>query len=261
MAKRIEFMDGIKAMHGSLSPKQQLIYPRSDNPAYYSPTGERNAAKNYEAQIIAMQDSATGRNRFAIRNKFSINMTDGTKHAMALLGATAATYARWYALCDKEEAHSVYEYQKAAGLIPSWTTFRQFWYGKFRYIINNEELEILVDKDGTYTIPLYNPYVSPQIEYTPKPAPLVKFFKTFNPVGILFTIDGYTGVGEASLSFATLIASYWNVLNLTTETVTGHTVVKFNGRYVINAGGQYITTETHPADGAQYTTTNVAPPQ
>lgn len=259
MAKRIDFVEPVGAMHGALSPKQELVYAREDNPAYYSPVGQRNAARNYKPQYIAMQDAATGRTRFAVRSGFAINMTDGTKRAMALLGATAATYARWYALCDKEEANSIYEYQKSAGLIPSWTTFRQFWFGKFRYIINNEELSIIIDKDGTYTTELFNPYVSPQIEYTPKPAPLIKFFKTFNPTGILFTVDNYTGVGEASLSFATIINSYWNVLGLELEQVHSHTVLKFNGRYVLNAAGQYVTNNTHPADGEKFHTTDQAP--
>ena len=259
MAKLIEFSDGIEAMRGSLSPRQTLVYAQDNNPAYYSPVGQRNAARNYKTNFIGMKDNATGRTRFAVRDKYAINMTSAAKQAMALLGGTAGTLSAWLQYTDLEEAQICYEYQKSAGLIPEWTTFRQFWFDKFRYLIKNGVQDEYVPKSDQYDIFIANPFLMSGVMYQPKPQTLVKFFTIFNPIGFTFTIDGFTAINDTSYSFDYLIRSQWNVLELTSEAHSPRPLVMFHDRYVLDEDNTYVIIDRKPTAGQKFHTTSNPP--
>ena len=259
MAKLIEYSDGIEAMRGSLSPRQTLVYAQDNNPAYYSPVGQRNAARNYKTNFIGMKDNATGRTRFAVRNKYAINMTSAAKQAMALLGATAGTLSAWLQYYDTEAAHACYDYQIAQGLIPDWMTFRQFWFSQFRSMLSAGTLSEDVETTGGYSITIGNPFLGPQVMYPPKPLTFVKFFTIFNSTGFYFTIDGHTGVGDTSMTFASIIGSQWNVLELASEAHSPRPLVMFHDRYVLDETNTYVIVDRVPTSGQKFHTTSNPP--
>ena len=259
MAKIIEYTDGIGAMRGSLSPKQTLLYAKNNNPAYYSPEGKSNAARNYKANFIGMKDNATGRTRFAVRNRYAVNMTATAKKAMALLGGAASYYAACMADDMWTQMVTCYEFYKDQALIPNTETIRQFWIKHIRYMLQANLAEYKVPYLAPLYITLRNPFMDSDYAPTVPNGVLLKFFGVLNNDPHIFTIDGDQGIDNGELDMADIIGSEWNVLGLTTVQVSGTYYVKYKNLFVIDRAGNYMTDNVIPADGEKYQLTSTSP--
>lgn len=88
--KRIQPPFAVGELRGKLGGSQTLEYAENNNPAYESPKGKRNYARNYKTCLVACKRASDGLQYFQIRTKSSVNMTAKAVKAMALLGGTGA---------------------------------------------------------------------------------------------------------------------------------------------------------------------------
>ena len=82
----------IEEIRGKLAGSQKLEYAENNNPAYDSPLGKRNYARNYKTCIIACKRASDGKQYFQIKTKSAIGMTAKSKKRMAILGGAGAVY-------------------------------------------------------------------------------------------------------------------------------------------------------------------------
>lgn len=259
MAKRIEYLFPVDTMHGQLDAKQSLEYAQNNNAAYYSPMDKRNRARNYRTNVIAMQDSGTGRNRFAIRTRYAFNMTANSKRAMALMGGAAAIYA---AALKSDQATSMrlhYKYCHDNGLIEPSISMRKYFSGAIREMLANYQPRIVINDGGGNHVEIWNPFVEADSTGTINPATLIKFFDQLSLDTAMFTIDGVQGLCANRYDFGHVMNTIWDVLNLDKAEVSGVNLLRCFGRWVLDSSRNYVRVESEPVNGAKYTTTSTAP--
>lgn len=259
MAKRIDYSPGIDGLHGQLRAKQNLLYAKNNNKAYYSPSGERNQARNYMPNIIAMRDAKTGRNRFAVRQRFAFNCSTRAMQAMSLMGGAAAIYAEYIGSVDGENMRSIWQYNHDGGYIEPSVTLRQYWTKIIRRMLLYNLQSQTISSGGGWSVTIDNVYVNPDAGLTVRRETLIKFFKVLNPNATIFTIDGSTGIGDTMHRIYDIIGTRWNVLNLRVVTHDGSQYLQYEGRWVVDADGHYPPIDDNLEDGGKYYTTSVAP--
>lgn len=252
MAKRIIFTPGIDAMQGAFYTAQQLRYAEHNNAGYYSPVGRKNRARNYRAGIIGMRDSGTGRTRFAIRTKSTLNMTSDAKMAMSLLGGAAASYAAFLKAEGESYARELYDYYIEIGEILPTTTMRAFYMPLFKQLLKSKSLVMnLYGRNGTrYT--LRNAFMFPQTPYQIKKITLTKFFDLLNDNPKHFYFEGMTGISSGTLTWGAIVQGNWNVVGFSTIAKTSGTYIAYHGAFIVDASDNFVKTTQRPVDGANY---------
>lgn len=229
--KRIEFIAPVEAMRGNLSGKQALEYPTDNNSAWLAPSnGKKQYARNYQPRFIGAKIAKSGKKYFAVRTKSAVNMSNGARLAMALMGATHAIY-----LCISRDARTIAQLQvlfMEAVQSDKSLTYYKWLCAMIRPALKEKRTGITLGTFAGQQIVYQNPYITSQddgaYELINFPQEiLVKFWSIFAIGGFYFTVDGKTGIGdqyndnfESICNESTFDSKYHaNVLNIQIGTV------------------------------------------
>lgn len=252
MAKRITYTPGIDAMQGAFYVQQELLYAEHNNAGYYSPVGKRNPARNYRAGIIGMRDNGTGRTRFAIRTKSTLNMTANAKMAMSLLGGAAASYAAFLTAMGEDYARELYDYYIERGEILPTTTLRAFYMPLFKQLLKSKNVTMSLYGRGGARYTIDNPFVWPQTQYQIKKITLTKFFDALNNDPKHYYFEGMMGIFSGSLTWGAIVNYSWNVLGFSTIAKASGTYIAYHGAYIVDASENFVKTTQRPTNNGIY---------
>lgn len=230
MAKRIGFISPVDHLSGNLSGKQSLEYPTSNNRAFEAPDGKQYA-QNYKPRFIGAMRKSDGMTYFAVKTKSAVKNTTATRLAMAALGAAGSLSA---VLME----HSVYgaallneyNYRKAHGATTA-KSFRAWLVEVYRGEFLKKSDVLVVQSMATpgSLIQFNNPYnttqYDPERDITLPMEILVKFWKQLCANPITFHVGLDKGIAKRSDTFATMIASNYNVLGMQSLTIGGESHV------------------------------------
>lgn len=255
MAKLIGYIEPVDFVSGNLSANQRLAYAENNNDAYYSPVGKRNVARNYRAKYIGMMDKGTGRTRFAVRDRYTMNMTTAAKNAMALMGATASIYAVLLKSVQAPIAKTLYDYLINLGYIEPTMSMRQFYSRQIYNMLNAKQGRISIGVAGIGPVIITNIFVDYYAAMEVPTNILVKFFDQLNTDPISFTVNGVPGIAARNMVFQELIEGRWNVLELNDS----GNYIYMNGFVLKDSYGNYPNSDTEIIEGMKYKL--VAPPE
>lgn len=252
MAKKVIMIAPFDVLSGNVSGKQKLKYAKNDNSAYEAPVGKVNYARNYKPRYITAMRSSDGRAFFSVRTKNGVNLSSSAKLNMAIYGGTFALIG---SLMAQDEATinsfaTYYAYAVNKGQFEG--TFRQYLTAKISQVLRNKQAQVVFsDPDAPGTKIISNPWVATSItgDITVTKDVLKKFWDELASNPISFKVGTVTGIAHESDTFATIIASHYNVLGLSTGTVAeGMGNVKMGDMYVCT---YYDDTYTGCADNEQ----------
>lgn len=264
--KKIEFIAPVEAMRGKLSGNQTLLYAENDNPAFESPKGQRNYARNYRPSFIGAKVSSTGKVYFAVKTKSAVHMTPKAIQAMALQGATGAIVGALLANKDKQPYLTANAAYMIARLKNQRITFRKYVSDKVRAAIA-AKAENIAWNELAVSVSFKNPWFDGTMTTGAEVSNdvLAKFWSVLSKSGITFTVDGKLGIanvvgaGVTAQTFGDVIDSaHMNVIPLSRGEGTYEDNILASGRFV-KLGDQYIESAAYPTNGAAYITTDVAP--
>lgn len=251
MAKKIEYAPGFPMLRGNISGHQKLEYAENDNPAYNSPVGSRNYARNYRASIIVNKRASSGAYYYGVKTKSAIGMTTRAKNMMALMGGAGAIYSvHVNNPVFKAIMISIWEHDRQYSTYADYT-FRKFWIEAIRGMLRTREDRYSRTVGGTLTI--YNPWVYVQaVTYKPSPEIIAKFWTMLATSAITFTVEGALGVAHTSDTWDEVIEGCYNVLGLTTIIGTRGTYVIRDRLYLMNSNGTYVDASDDVINGGSY---------
>lgn len=249
MPKRIVMIPPFDVLTGNLSGGQELKYAMNNNPAFEAPEGKVNYARNYKPRYIGSKRGSDGLTYFAVRTKNGVKTNAQTKLVMALLGGAGALRA---AILRDETVRTLieekYEQGRASGYIPD-ISFSKYVFDKCYNGLKMKYAAIpfMVPDHGSVNI--YNPWCYTNQQATGHHVDvgsevLVKFWYQLASNPVTFTVEGAKGVAHTNDTFSTLITRRYNVLDLTTETITTPyegVVVKLGDMYLHNSDGEIQT--------------------
>lgn len=213
MAKRIEFIAPVEAMRGNLSGNQKLLYAENNNPAYDSPVGSINYARNYQPRFVGAKLSANNLKYFAVRTKSAVNLTPNAKFAMALMGASGAIYAamKKSATIWAQLVAAYVAYKGNGGTY----SIRQYATRSLMAGLRVKQADLYLSY-GSATLVIKNPWYdgSQTAGIEVSQAILVKFWTELANNGITFVVGGRTGIANTGDTFEGLNAKNINVLNI-----------------------------------------------
>lgn len=258
--KRIEFIAPVRAIRGNMSGNQVLQYAEHDNPAYDSPKGQRNYARNYRPSFIGASVSSTGKVYFVVKTKTAVHLTNKSLKAMALQGGTGALVGALLANKDKTPYQQTYTAWLAAVAAGQRVTFRKFASAYIRAALAAGAANITIvvgSVSASFKNPWNNGSMTEGAEVSEEV--LVKFWSQLNLSGITFSVDGAKGIAIDGDTFGDLISNQnLNVLGLSSGTVGSTEYVKKSNLWVIK-DGDYTQTESEPIEGVNYELTATAP--
>lgn len=266
MAKKVKMIAPFEVITGNVSGKQELKYAKNDNPAFEAPDGLQYA-RNYKPRYIVAQRNSDGLAYFGVRRRSAVNNTPQSRLQQAALGGAAALATvimenpTWASQMDlilasflngvkagKIKEKSVRAWMTSC-ILPSLKDKREMY------------LFPLYLEDGTTSgsVAFYSPWGDPQFDSVRNPAVasdiLVKFWLYLANNGIVYTINGKTGIAFTGMTFGEIIGSIFNVLDLTAEGTTP-ALVKMDGEQVISVNSQGeeedVSTATVVRSNAKY---------
>lgn len=231
MAKRVGFVPGFAELRGNISGKQDLLYPENNNKAFEAPLGKRSYATNYRPAVVISHVARTGKFHFAIRTRSAVKRTARSTMAMALLGGAGALYGALIMNADKKAAmEAIWEHDTRYATHRD-KSFQKYWMEIIREMLKLKQQSYVRTVGGSITI--YNPWVyEGEIDVTVSNEILVKFWNELAPDPIKFAIEGETGVAHDGNTFGVLIASGFNVLDLSTAEVGAKEYVKMGASWL-----------------------------
>ena len=259
--KRIEFIAPVEAIRGNMSGRQDLKYAENDNPAYESPRGQRNYARNYRPSFIGAKVSASGIKYFAVKTKTAGHTTAKAIKAMALQGATGALVGSLLAHKSAQPyitMQALYIAKKTTDGLK--VSFRKFASDLFRQGLI-EQVENFVASSGSVSVSIKNPWNNGSMTTGAEVAKdvLAKFWDQLHGGGITFAVNGAKGIGDSGDSFDVIINDAGlNILGLSTAEVGSTVYVKRSTGWLLY-NGIYVENDEIPVNGRNYTTTSVAP--
>ena len=216
--KRIRFIAPVEAIQGNMSGNQKLQYADHNNPAFESPKGKRNYARNYRPSYIGAFVAGTGTKYFAVKTKTAVHLTNKSQLAMALAGAAGAMFGSLI----KDKTSALYLLAEALWInngISAKQTMRKYFTNLFRQMLAAKSASISVTDEVTQAVlTVMNPWVyneGPNIEVSDEV--LVKFWPQLSEDGIVFSVNGMTGIAHEADTFEDIIETRFNVLGLTTN--------------------------------------------
>lgn len=221
--KRIEFIAPVEAIRGNMSGAQKLVYAENDNPAYASPMGQRNYARNYRPSFIGAKRAKDGLKYFTVRTKSAVRMTAKSKKAMALLGGTGAIFASILRSKSSQLYANLYAQWLELQNLGSKKTFKQSVCDAIRAGLIAKQAEIPYSGPRG-VVNITNPwnYTGETPNVTVGTDILVKFWTELATNGINYTVDGLMGIARSGDIFgSTYFSSNLNILGLDEATVQG----------------------------------------
>lgn len=222
MARKVSMLAPFEAMTGNLSGKQTLKYANNNNPAWDAPDGQQYA-RNYTPRYIGIKRSKTGLVSFSLKTKSATLLDTASRRRMAAMAATRSFFDSTYGWGIPLTKLTQFQqnYQKARESDPSLTQYK-FAYKSIYQALVDLSPNIIIDGPISPTV-VGNPYYKNAA--TPmevrNEAIWAKFFPQLAPDAIKFTIGSRTGVAHSGDTFADVVASDYNVCNLTLVTVSG----------------------------------------
>lgn len=263
--KRIEFIAPVEAVRGNLSGRQDLQYAENNNPAYDSPLGRVNYARNYSPRFIGAKRAADGHKYFQVRTKTATHLTTKAKRAMAVMGGTGALVAAILRAKGTPLYNDIYalfvEYSEMVEPI----TFRKYLTQAIMGRVKNC-IEFIVFTSPTGSpISVENPWYKGRqtAGLAVSTAIVEKFWGELNENAITFQVlddvlqasDGMAFGGSSGFTGSVL-----NTIGLSFN--SSNYVVDANGHYVVidNDGTfEYQTMESDIIANQKYITTTQAP--
>ena len=253
--KRINFIEPVESIQGSITAAQDLQYARNDNKAWYSPKGQRNYARNYHANYICKVNRRTGLPYLVVKKKFAVGMTDAAIMQMAAQGGAAAVFNSLFTGTQASNARAMYNYELAHGTIPSDTTLRKYWWDTIYAIIRQKQIGMTI-RVGGMTVRIDNPWqvLSGTIATDVSAAIKTKFWTVLGLAEYrTFTIDDRgikrTLLWDGHADFDNLTASTYNVLNLTLDS---HSSVMLGDLYlkaIVGGVARVMEGQDEPMEG------------
>lgn len=155
--KRIVYSPLVEQVRGSLTGAQALRYAREYNKAWYSPKGEKNAARNYHANYIGKVSARTNEPYLVIRKRSSVKMSEAMIRQMAAQGGCAAVYNSLLASNQAATARILYQHFHDEGSIPSDWSFRRYWWQDLFAMIKQGSSYVST-RWGAYEVRCENPW-------------------------------------------------------------------------------------------------------
>lgn len=238
--KRIEFIAPVESMRGNLSGTQKdLVYPTNDNRAYDAPKGVKSYARNYQPIFVGAKRASDGKKYFSVKTKTAVHITDKSQKALALLGGTAAIVAAIFR--DKTgvpfmRCTEAFLYAKSKGEEHT-NTLREYLTNKIKHALDMKRPACFVASINEQSrFAIQNPWSSIEysgaVEITITDESLVKFWSQLANTPLVFMIEGMKGVAHSGDAFENVIASNYNVLDLSAQTVGGTSYVKMDSFYL-----------------------------
>jgi len=227
MARKLRLIAPFDAASGNLSGAQKLLYAKNNNPSWDAPIGS-NAARNYKTRYVGVYRLANGLNTFAVRTKSIASNSEKMRRFQALFGGSAACYivaSQDLMILTKLQAAYQSERERKPGL-----TFRK-WLTDYMYWMLDEKLPSIAISTPLGSVSINNPWVEGGTGTTNldiSDSVLVKFWMYLanNPAQFSVTTpDGSKKIGVAhgtNETFEHIIASRYNVLDLSSETTTAN---------------------------------------
>lgn len=257
--KQIEFIAPVEAMRGKLSGNQTLLYAENDNPAFESPKGQRNYARNYRPSFIGAKVSSTGKKYFSVKTKSAVHMTQKAILAMALQGATGAIVGALLAAKTAQPYLTANAAYMIARLENQRLTFRKYVSDKVRAAVAAKAANISWT-ELSVSVSFKNPWFSGEMTSGAEVSNyvLAKFWSQLSPDGIQFKVDGQIGIANTGNTFADVIGDAINILGLTTAETGEQILVKQGDRW-LTLNGNYVTVGSVIVADTEYDLTATAP--
>lgn len=262
MATKFTMLAPFDQASGNLTGKQLLKYAQNDNPAYDSPVGRVNYARNYRTRYVAGIRSATGEGYIQVKKRSAVNLTPRAKLNMALLGGTGAMYADIVRNQSSELYQNLYAQWLELQNLGNKKTFRQSVSAAIRSGLLQKLAEIPYAGPRGVVI-ITNPwnYTGANPNVTVGTDTLVKFWGELTLNGTYFTVAGLTGIAKTGMTFQDLISGSerLNILQLTSDAgpevedehvMQGDLYLLNNNEYVLIsdvASGSFNLTSVAPA--------------
>lgn len=217
MATKFTMLPPFDQASGNLTGKQLLKYALNDNPAYDSPVGRVNYARNYRTRYVAGIRAATGKGYIQVKKKTAVHLTQRSKLNMALLGATGAMYADIIRNQSSELYQNLYAQWLELQNLGNKKTFRQSVSDAIRSGLLQKLAEIPYSGPRG-VVNITNPWnhTGGNSNVTVGTDTLVKFWPELAANPISFTVEGLQGVAHSGDTFNDLTSSNYNVLSLST---------------------------------------------
>lgn len=236
--KRIRFIAPVEAIQGNMSGNQKLQYAEHNNPAFESPKGKRNYARNYRPSYIGAFVAGTGTKYFAVKTKTAVHLTNKSQLAMALAGAAGAMFGSLI----KDKTSALYLQAEALWInngISAKQTMRKYYTNLFRQMLAAKSANISVTDEVTQAVLTFqNPWVVNEETNIPvSDDVLVKFWLQLSNNGIEFSLNGKTGIAKSGDTFDDLFDTRFDVLGLAEN---GEGKITYQGAIVKNAAGDDV---------------------
>lgn len=213
--KRIEFIAPVEAMRGNLSGAQKLQYPTDNQGAYEGPAGAVNYARNYSPRFIGAKIAKSGNKYFSVRTKSANHLTANSKNAMAVMGGTGAIVASILRVKTAAIYTNLYGAWVASQEMGGTRSFRKFLTGYVRQMVASKSASIHVQVSSfgqTIDNPWNTKSATPNVQVSQ--AVLIKFWTELAANGIIIDVEGQKLLAHSTDSFADVIASGYNIMNL-----------------------------------------------
>ena len=255
MATKFTMIAPFDQASGNVSGKQLLKYAENNNPAYDSPVGRVNYARNYRTRYVAGIRSATGEGYIQVKKKSAVHLTQRAKLNMALLGGTGAIFGSIMRDKSSELYANLYAQWLELQNNGSKKTFRESVCDAIRagLIAKLEQIPYSGPRGVVYITNPWN-YTGSTPNVTVSTETLVKFWTELAANPVTFTVDGLKGVAHGGTNgdaFTDIITrGLYNVLGLTIGEIPGGVAT---GVYM---GDGYLTYNSTPIEGEDNPTNN-----
>lgn len=225
--KRIEFIAPVEAMRGNLSGKQSLVYNPNNNPAWGANDNERSYALNYQPTFIGAKRS-DGLKYFQVKTKSAVTMSSAMREQCALLAAQSrVSYIIQHTIEGLADVQQQYEHSQYKAL--GWT-FNRYLQTFIRAGLRGKSPAFFFNAAGYTSVAYNNPFtqstIPGAIPINLDPDILVKFWYQLADNPDEFVIGDLVGVMHIDETMESLIASNYNVLNLSDELIGSSRYVK-----------------------------------
>lgn len=237
--KRIRFIAPVEAIQGNMSGNQKLQYAEHNNPAFESPKGKRNYARNYRPSYIGAFVAGTGTKYFAVKTKTAVHLTNKSQLAMAIAGGAGAMFGSLI----KDKTSALFLQAKALWInngISAKQTMRKYFTNLFRQMLASKSSTISVTDVVTQSVLRFdNPWGHVgDSNITISMDVIVKFWTELSRNGIVFTVNGEKGIAESGHEFNDVVGSDLDVLGLSSDSDDN---VTLNGAIVKDTAGDNVT--------------------
>ena len=258
--RKVRLIAPFLAIQGNLSGAQDLRYAENDNKAFESPAGKKNFARNYDPRYIGSLNTKTGKYTYRVKTKSAVHMTPKATKAMALLGGAGAVYGALIKVKTTATYLGVLAQYNAIVALGDKRTFQKYCMDHIRQAILAGAQNVTFAGPATL-VTFKNPWKDGTMsaDVTISNAVLQKFWLELCPTAISFEVDGIKGLAISGDDFDIIIASNYNNLGLTGQSIGGNEYVMLNGFYMIGANQAYIETGATVIENGKYTLTATAP--